>query len=266
MPLALWDCTELARRLVTDGVVSAISPETVRRVLASHQLKPWRVHHWLSAKVPRDAAFVTAVSQLCALYSDPLPAHELVLCVDEKTSLQPRHRTAPTRPARRGQPVRLEHEYVRGGALHLFAAFDTRTGRVIGWNATRKRAVEFISFLDLLEASVPPTTTRVHVVLDNLSVHKSAAVQTWLAAHPRVRFHFPPVHCSWMNQVEEWLSILERKALRAVNFPGTLALDRHLHGYLAHWNEHAHPFNWTTRSVTKVLAKCDPALAPSAAA
>lgn len=266
MPLALWDCTELARRLVADGVVETISPETVRRVLASHQLKPWRVHHWLSPKVPRDAAFARAVRELCELYSRPLAADEMVLSIDEKTSLQPRPRTAPTRPARRGRPAQLEHEYARGGALHLFAAFDTRTGQVIGWNAARKRAEEFIAFLDLLDASVPPRIHRVHVVLDNLSVHRSAAVRTWLADHSRFRFVFPPVHCSWMNQVEQWLSILARKVLRAPNFVDTLALDRQLHGYFAHWNAHAHPFNWTTGSIAKVLAKCDESAAANAAA
>jgi hypothetical protein len=266
VPLSLWDCTELARRLVAEDVVEAISPETVRRVLASHQLKPWRVHHWLSSKVPRDASFAAAVRELCALYTRALTADEVVLCVDEKTSLQPRRRTAPTLPARAGQPARVEHEYVRGGALHLFAAFNTRTGAVIGWNAARKRASEFISFLDLLDASVPASVTTVHVVLDNLSVHKSAAVNSWLAAHPRVRFHFPPVHCSWMNQVEQWFGILARKALRVVDFADTLALDGHLHRYIAHWNRYAHPFNWTTGSVSKVLAKCDAAVAIGAAA
>lgn len=237
-------------------MVDAISVETVRRVLASHQLKPWRVHHWLSPAVPRDAAFAAAVRALCDLYTRPLGDDEVVLCVDEKTNLQPRRRTAPTLPARAGQPVRVEHEYVREGALHLFAAFDTRTGEVTGWSATRKRAAEFTAFLDLLDAGLPSGVTAVHVVLDNLRVHKSRAVAVWLAAHPRFHLHFPPVHCSWMNQVEQWFSILARKALRLVDFAGTLALDRHLHRFIAHWNRYAHPFNWRKGSVTKVLAKC----------
>jgi DDE superfamily endonuclease len=266
VPLSLWDCTELARALVTDDVVAAISAETVRHVLAHNQLKPWREHCWLSAKVPRDADFAAAVRAICALYIRPLAADEVVLCVDEKTSLQPRRRTAPTLPARARQPVRVEHEYARDGALHLFAAFNTRTGAVIGWSAARKRADEFIAFLDLLDASVAASVTAVHLVLDNLSVHKSKAVNGWLSTHTRFHFHFPPVHCSWMNQVEQWFGILQRKALRVVDFANTLALDRHLHGFFAHWNRYAHPFNWGTRSVTKILAKCDVAEAlPSAA-
>lgn len=256
MPLALWDCRELARALVADGLVAAISPETVRRVLARNQLKPWREHAWLSATVPRDATFAAAVREICDLYTRTEAADEAILCVDEKTNLQPRPRRAPTLPARAGKPVRVEHEYARRGALHLFAAFNTRTGEVIGWNAPRKRAVEFIAFLDLLDARIPASVTALHLVLDNLRVHKSRAVAAWLAAHPRFHFHFPPVHCSWMNQVEQWFSILERKALRAVGFTDTLALDRHLHGFIAHWNCYAHPFNWRTGSVAKVLAKC----------
>ena len=254
--MALWDCTGIARQLVVDGLVKAISPDTVRRVLRGVQIKPWQVHSWLSPTVPRDAAFAAAIRDLADLYTRPLGSHEIVLCVDEKTSIQPRGRTSPTLPARAKEPVRVEHEYIRSGALQLFAAFNTRTGQVIGWNASRKRATEFIAFLDLLDASLPATVTAVHLVLDNLIVHKSKAVRAWLNEHPRFRFHFPPVHCSWMNQVEQWFSILQRKALRYLDFDSTLALDCHLHHFFEHWNAHAHPFNWSTGSVAKVLAKC----------
>jgi hypothetical protein len=122
----------LARQLVRDGVVPSISSETVRRILEHHRLKPWRHHLWLSPKVPRDAAFAAAVQAICDLYTRPLAPHERVLCVDEKTSLQPRTRLSPTRPAQPGLPVRVEHEYQRKGALNLFAAFDTRSGKVYG--------------------------------------------------------------------------------------------------------------------------------------
>lgn len=264
--MALWDCPEIARQVVADGLVQAISADTVRRVLRGVQVKPWQVHSWLSPTVPRDAAFAASVRTICELYTRPLERHEVVLCVDEKTSIQPRGRTSATLPARAREPVRLEHEYVRSGALQLFAAFNTRTGEVIGWNAARKRAAEFVAFLDMLEASLPASLTAVHLVLDNLIVHKSKAVRAWLSEHPRFHFHYPPVHCSWMNQVEQWFSILQRKALRCLDFDSTLALDRHLHGFFARWNSNAHPFNWSTGSVAKVLAKCDAAEAiPDAA-
>jgi transposase len=254
--LAKWDCRELARQLVADGVVEAISSDTVGRVLNNHRLKPWRHHLWLSPKVPRDAAFAAQVQEVCDLYTRPLAPHEMVLCVDEKTSLQPRTRKSPTRPAAPGQPVRVEHEYERKGALNLFAAFDTRTGKVYGHTAERKRQVEFIAFLEMLDRDIDPQVTVIHVVLDNLRMHKGKQVQAWLAKHPRFVFHHPPVHCSWMNQVEQWFSILQRKRLAIVDFASKAELAEKLQQFIAQWNEQAHPFNWTKKSVAKVMAKC----------
>lgn len=146
--LSHWDCAELARQLITDHVVDSISPQTVQRILASHKLKPWRKHLWLSPKAPRDADFCQRVKKLCSLYTRKLADHEMVLCVDEKTSLQPRTRRSPTLAAQPGLPVRVEHEYVRKGALNLFAAFDTRTSKVYAHTAERKRQKEFIEFLN----------------------------------------------------------------------------------------------------------------------
>ena len=114
--LSQWDCTEIARQLVRDGVVSKTSPETVRQILRNHRLKPWRQKMWLSAKVPRDAAFAAQVQEICNLYTRPLPGDEMVLCVDEMTSLQPRPRKSPTLAAKPNQPTRVEHESGRCGA------------------------------------------------------------------------------------------------------------------------------------------------------
>jgi transposase len=256
VPVAVWDCGELARKLVESGVVTSISADTVRRVLRTNALKPWRWHTWLSPKVPRDATFAATVHDIAGIYTRALGPDEVVLCIDEKTSIQPRGRMAPTLPARDRQPVRVEQEYQRSGALNLFASFNTRTGEVIAWNAPQKRADEFVAFLELLDVNFPPTVRRIHLVLDNLRVHKGKVAQAWFAAHPRFVLHFPPVHCSWMNQVEQWFSIIERKVLRLADFDGTRALDAAIHKYVAHWNRAAHPFNWTTASVARVLAKC----------
>lgn len=254
--LSQWDCVELARKLVADGVVTSISPQTVGRILNHHRLKPWRKHLWLSPDVPRDAAFAACVQHIVDLYTRPLAAHEVVLCVDEKTSLQPRTRLSPTLPARPDLPMRVEHEYQRKGALNLFAAFDTRTGKVYARTAERKRQIEFIAFLEQLDREVPADKTTIHIVLDNLRMHKGKQVQAWLARHPRFVFHHPPVHCSWMNQVEQWLSILQRKRLAIADFADKAALSERLLAFVSHWNEQAHPFNWSTRSVAKVMAKC----------
>lgn len=148
----------------------------------------------------------------------------MVVCIDEKTSLQPRPRKAPTLPAQPQLPVRVEHEYQRKGALNLFAAFDTRTGKVWGQTYERKRQQEFIAFLEYLDRDFPAHITKVHVVLDNLKMHKGKKVQDWLANHPRFVFHHPPVHCSWMNQVEQWFSVLQRKRLKIADFADKQAL------------------------------------------
>jgi hypothetical protein len=105
--LSTWTCAELARTLKQGGVVETISPQSVQRILSSHKLKPWRVHHWLSSKVPRDEAFRAQVVALCDLYTRPIGAHERVLSLDEKTSLQPRTRTSPTRPPAAAGPVEV---------------------------------------------------------------------------------------------------------------------------------------------------------------
>ena len=254
--LSQWDCTEIARQLVRDGVVTSISAETVRQILLHHRLKPWRQKMWLSSKVPRDAAFAAQVQEICDLYTRQLRSDEIVLCVDEMTSLQPRPRKSPTRATKKDQPTLVEHEYGRCGALNLFAAFDTRTGKVYGLTASRKRQSEFIEFLEQLDREIPTSVKTIHVVLDNLRMHKAKQVQAWLAKHPRFEFHHPPVHCSWMNQVEQWFGILRRKRLRIVDFPNKERLAERLMAFISEWNEIAHPFNWTSKSVAKVMAKC----------
>lgn len=255
--LSHWDCAELARQLISDQVVETISPQTVQRILASHHLKPWRKHLWLSSKAPRDEEFCRRVKNICSLYTRKLKADEMVLCVDEKTSLQPRTRKSPTLPAKPNLPVRVEHEYERKGALNLFAAFDTRTGRVYAHTAERKRQKEFIEFLEQLDREIPAAITKVHLVMDNLRMHTGKQVQAWLAKHPRFKFHHPPVHCSWMNQVEQWFSILQRKRLAIADFADKAELAERLHAFVKEWNEYAHPFQWTKKSVTKIMAKCE---------
>jgi len=262
--LSQWDCTELARELVADGIVAAISPQSIQRILARCRLKPWRSHLWLHPRTPRDATFAQAVRDVATLYTRPLAPAEVVLCLDEMTSLQPRHRRAPTRPARPGDPVQLEHEYARDGALQLFAAFDTRTGAVYAGQFRRKRQVECIRFLDHLDRLIPPTITTIQLIADNVSVHHGNAVRAWLTDHPRFRLHFLPVHCSWMNQVEQWFSILRRKRLRNVDFANLADLAAKIAAFIDRWNDTAHPFRWTAASFDKVLATVEAAL-PQAA-
>jgi len=263
--LSTWDCTELARALVRDAVVESISASSVQRILASQKLKPWRVHHWLSPKVPRDDAFRAIVRNICDLYTCPLEPNERVLCLDEKTSLQPRTRTSPNRPAKPDNvPVNVEHEYIRKGALNLFAAFDTRTGEVTGILRRRKRQIEFIELLEKIDRATPESITAVHLICDNVSIHRGKLVRAWLEKHPRFWMHFTPVHCSWMNQIEQWFSILTRKRLRAPNFADVACLEAAVTQFIDEWNQHAKPFRWTPKSFEKVLAEKPVAMARAA--
>ena len=189
------------------------------------------------------------------MYTRPLGVWVMVLYVDEKISLQPRTRTAPTLAAQPGQPVRVEHEYPRKGALNLFAGFDMRTDTVYATTAERKRQVECIAFLEQGDREVARHITTMHVVRDNLRIHKGKKIQAWLVKHPRFVCHFPSVHCSWMNQVEQWFSIVQRKRLQRADFAEKKPLAQRLMAFVAEWNEYAHPFQWSTKSVAKVMAK-----------
>ncbi len=260
--LSQWDCVELARQVIAEGIVPTISAATIQRILARCRLKPWRSHLWLHPRTPRDAVFGQTVHAIAELYTRQLAPTELVLCVDEMTSIQPRHRLAPTRPARPGDPVQLEHEYVRGGALQLFAAFDTRSGEVYAGQFRRKRQVECLAFLTHLDHIIPTAITTVHIICDNVSVHHGKAVRAWLTTHPRFRFHFLPVHCSWMNQVEQWFGILRRKRLRTANFADLADLAAKIEHFIDQWNDTAHPFHWTAASFEKVLAAVEASLPP----
>jgi len=258
--LSQWDCAELARQLVLDEVVAAISPQTVQRILAANRLKPWRQHVWLHPRTPRDAAFAAHVRAVGSLLTRLLPDDEVVLSLDEMTSLQPRPRRVATRPAQPGRPIQVEHEYTRAGATHLFAAFDTRSGQVYGVTTRRKRQVEYLTLLERLDQTIPASVTTIHLRADNVSVHHGTLVRAWLAAHPRFVAHFTPVHCSWMNPVEQWFGILRRKRLRSPNFADLPALQQAILQFITEWNEIAHPFRWTARSFDKILAKIDAAL------
>lgn len=253
--LCLWDCEELARQLISDGIVDNISPETVRSILKSHKLKPWRYHYWLGNKTPRDKEFYNTVSHICDLYTRKLNEDEMVISFDEKTSIQARCRLEPSKPALPDIPVLVEHEYKRGGALNLFAAFDTRSGTVYGKCYGRKRQVEFIDFLEYLKFQIPARIKHIHIVLDNLRMHKGAKVRAWLEKNPQFHFHFLPVHCSWLNQIEQWFGTLQRKRLRTPDFPSLKELEIKILEFIRQYNQYAHPYKWTKGSVKKIMAK-----------
>ena len=269
--LSQWDGPELARHRIREGVVTTISPQTVQRILARCRLKPWRRHLWLHPRTPRDrsrpagdAAFVPCVRNVADLYTRVLLPTEVVLSLDEQTSIPPRPRRTATRPARPGDPIQVEHAYARAGARHRFAAFDTRSGRVYGLPFRRKCQGEYLALLEHLDRTIPAHITTIHLIADNVSVHHGQQVRQWLAQHPRFVPHFTPVHCSWMNPVEHWFSILQRKRLRHPNFRDLADLAAKIAQFIDQWHTTAHPFRWTAASFDKLLATVDAAL-PEAA-
>jgi hypothetical protein len=256
-----WDCAELARQLIAEGLVTDIAVATVRRMLAAPQLKPWRHHRWLYPKQPRDAACYATGSELIDLDTRPRPLDELVWSVDEKTSLQPRPRHTPPRPAPpQHLSNRYEHEDQRAGALNLLAAVDTRSGRVYGHWYDRKRQREVIDVLEALDREIDAQIKTIHLVCDHVSTHHGKEVRTWLAKPPRFVMHFPPGQCSWMNQVEQWFSILQRTRLRIAAFESKDHRRAKVDQVIQEGNQQAHPFSWSTKSVAKLMAEA-PALA-----
>ena len=164
------------------------------------------------SKLSPDPLFIDKVRDIVGLYLNP-PDAALVLCVDEKTQVQALDRTAPVLPLLPGVPERRTHDYRRYGTTNLYAALDVASGNVIGTMTSRHRAAEFLAFLKPDRAAVPADLD-VHVVLDNVSTHKTPAIQRWLVRHPRFHFHFTPTYSSWLNLVERWFGELTTKWLR----------------------------------------------------
>src|ERR687888_1077702 len=189
-----WSTRSMAREV-------GLTQSAVHRIWRAFGLQPHRQQTW---KLSRDPLFVAKVRDIVGLYLDP-PERAVVLCVDEKSQIQALDRTAPILPMLPGVPERATHDYKRAGTSSLYAALDLTTGKVIGRTHARHRAIEFKRFLQTLEREVP-AHMHVHLVLDNSSTHKTPAIQTWLAAHPRFVVHFTPTSSSWLNLVERWFA------------------------------------------------------------
>jgi transposase len=234
-----WSAPELAEAFAARRGGLLVSDDTIERVLASAQLKPHRQRYFLTS---RDPQYDAKLRDIVSLYLEP-PAGATILSLDEKPSIQAISRKHPDLPMGLGHPVAYrEFEYVRHGVLHLFAAFNVRTGRVLADVQEQKTRVQFIELLE--RCAWHYRQGPVHCVVDNASYHSTPEVKAWLAAHPRFVFHFTPTHASWLNQIECWFSILSAKVLRRGSFDSKKALAKALMAYVAYWNDDAHPFNW----------------------
>jgi len=199
---------------------TGMSQSAISRIWRAFGLKPHLVDTF---KLSPDPLFVEKVRDIVGLYVNP-PDAALVLCVDEKTQIQALDRTSPVLPLRPGLPERRTHDYVRGGTTNLYAALDVASGHVIADMTERHRAVEFRHFLNLINRSVPEDLD-VHLVVDNVSTHKTPEIKKWLVRHPRFHLHFTPTYSSWMNLVERWFAELTNKWLRRGTHRSTKELE-----------------------------------------
>jgi transposase len=230
--LTHWTSRDLARK-------TGVSHTTVHRLWQAHALKPHRVSTF---KFTTDPQAEAKIYDVVGLYLNP-PTNAVVVSLDEKTQIQALSRTQPLLPLRPGLPARQTHDYRRNGLTSLYAALEVATGTVLGECRPRHTGADFLTFLRRLRRAY--RGHELHVILDNSSTHSTPAVQTWLAAHPEVHFHFTPTGASWLNMVEAWFSILTRKSVRRGSFETVRALIRHIERYLAEWNAHPTPFVWT---------------------
>jgi transposase len=217
-----------------------VGKSQTHEILAKADLKPHQVRSWLTSL---DPDFDTKQADVCGLYLAP-PENAIVVSMDEKTSIQARQPIRKELPMEPGKPARREFEYKRHGVQALLAALLVHTGEVIGAVYDRNTRIEFLDFLDRLEAEIPAGKD-VHAILDNLQVHKTPEVTAWLNAHPRWTFHFTPTHASWLNQIELFFSILTRRLLRRGIFTSKADLRAQLMAFIERYNPTATPFAWT---------------------
>ncbi len=178
-----------------------------------------------------DPDFERKAADIGWFYLTP-PEHAAVFCVDAKTAIQALDRRDPVLPLSPGRAERHGFEYVRHGTLSLYAALEVGTGHVEGMTAARHTSQEFVAFLDRVIAT-QPRRRAIHLIVDNLSAHKTTAVQRWLATHPRVTMHYTPTYSSWLNQVELWFAKIERDCIARGIFTSTADLRRKLMQYIS---------------------------------
>jgi len=270
-PLARWSCPELAAELTRLGLTGPMSESSVRRILAEHPVKPWRYQSWI---FPRDPDFAAKAAVVLDLYQgryqgQPLGPNDRVLSIDAKPSIQARARCHPSAPPAPGQPMRVEHEYKRMGALALLAGLDVRTGKVCASTPPTTGIAPFMALMDQIMSQEPyRSASRVFVIVDNGSDHRGkAAVKRLRDRHPNCILIHTPVHASWLNQVEIFFSIIQRKVVSPNDFADTQQLADTLLAFIDRYNATATPFKWkyTAADLHRHLARI-PTPAPTATA
>ena len=255
VPLSRWSYAEIASRLVALHLVVSIATSTVGRWLAAEKLKPWRYRAWQKMGDPnlfldRARPIVWLDGQAQAL----LQQGYWLVCVDEKTSIQARQAEQAPRPAGGGHPVHVSPRYKRQGAVQLFAGLSVADGQIYGQCRQRKRFVDFQAFL--LTVIIPEALRRgvrtLILILDNGPTHAPKQFEAWLAQqiidhqwNLSIQVYWLPKNASWLDQIEIWFSILQRKLLQPNHFESLTALEKAIEAFMAFYNQTAKPINWT---------------------
>ncbi|MBM3746140.1 MAG: IS630 family transposase [Acidobacteria bacterium] len=227
-----WSVRTLAREV-------GLPHSTVHAILHASELQLHRIRTFTFSP---DPDFEAKLLDIVGLYLSP-PEDALVLCVDEKTGIQALDRTQPLLPLRANKPRSWTNEYVRHGTQTLIAALEIATGKVVAHIRNRRTSVNFLRFMNDVVGAYPDR--ELHVVADNLNIHKNEAARRWLGRHPRVRFHYTPTHASWVNLVECFFSILSKQALAHSVQRSKRDLKALLQRFLANYNATCSPFTWT---------------------
>ncbi len=250
VPLSRWTGPELAAELASRGLTGPVSASSILRILAEHPIKPWQYRSWI---YPRDPDFAAKAKVIVDLYQGYYQGKRLrpgdrVISVDAKPSIQARGRRHPATPPGPGQPARVEHEYQRNGALALLAALDVRTGQVPAAAATPPTTgiAHFMALMGQVMAQEPyRSAPPVFVIVDNGSDHRGKkAARRLRAACPNAIMIHTPVHASWLNQIEIFFSIVQKKVVSPNDFASTAQPSATLLAFTARYNQTARPFNW----------------------
>jgi transposase len=228
-----WSSRKLAAELAD------VSFSAVQRIWRKHNVRPHRFERHM---VSNDPDFETKAADVIGLYLNP-PAHAVVFCVDEKTAIQALDRKDRMLPLSPGRAESHGFEYKRNGTLSLFAAFNTATGEVLGKTVPRHTSEQFVAFLTDVVAS-QPRRREIHVICDNVSSHKTKRVDDFLAEHRNVRIHFTPTYSSWLNQVENWFSRIQRDVISRGIFTSVKDLSKKLMRYIREHNKNPKPIKW----------------------
>jgi len=239
-----WSCRKLAKHL-------KISKDTVQRIWHKAGVKPHRLERYMASD---DPDFESKAADIIGLYLNP-PQHAAIFCIDEKSAIQALDRLDPVLPMSPGRIERHGFEYYRHGTLSLYAALDVRTGKVQGKTAARHTSEEFVGFLDQVVTGCRPRQ-EIHIILDNLSAHKTAKVESFLQQHPNVHLHFTPTYSSWLNQVEIWFAKIEREVIARGVFSSVPDLSRKLMRYIRAYSKTARPVKWKYSDVRRRVPAC----------